>query len=96
MEGDETMKMQTAAVQAEAPMAPAMDGLPVRRMRHAQTPERPSSATSSPYFFSTSGVSTAAPWRDFATVRNELGRCFANMDLIEAALIASSSAAPGG
>lgn len=86
------MSTRRMALQAgvAGPVAPRMEGLPVR------TRVRKSSATSLPSSSSTLDLSLGARWRGFATVRNELGNCFGRMDEIERSLTGSSSAAPGG
>lgn len=87
--------MGRAAAKA-GPRAPAMDGLPVRRMQHGMIMAPRSSGTLSRSSSETSPASTVASLRSSVSVRGELTNCYARMDSIDRDLTESSSAARGG
>lgn len=62
---------------------------PSRTMQLATTRASRSSPTSSPYSFGTSRPSLLERSKSFASVRNELASCFADMDTIDKELSGS-------
>lgn len=86
-EDDETMKMQTAALQREkAPKAPAMDGLPTRGTKRIEITAPRLSPISLPSGSPTSPVRMGESWRDYATAKRDFDLMQSALDTSRASL----------